>query len=493
MIENQKEQERKRVNKTGENFTKTEEKAEAANKRLKNKKTENRNVKDEKTDNRRTDNKGAEENKNQLVDWGIFALLLTAVSGVTLWLFYHQTTGSPQLYPSDMKAYIQEMQGIDSGYSFPYPVLFKLSALLNCFTSPEMAVAVATMLLNSLAIVFTKVYFNRQTGPLLQESWKNKKGILGKEWFPGVLLSILTISLFFISMLYPPTGIYLPGIKFKYLGVFTPNPFHNATYMAARPFAILAFLWYAKLLPVYESGIKGERQKITDYILFSVFLLAATMTKPSFTIVLVGTAGLLMVFRLLKSGFRNFVPTVQLGVTFIPTFLDLLYQFKGVFVAKGAAEISEETAALAAAVGASAQETGIGFCFGEVWTQYCTNIPLAICLAVGFPLLVLALNYKELKKNSLFMFAWQVYLMSFAMAFFLYEKGFRKADFNFSWGYMYGIFFCHFAALLVLLKSMTDKKKHQPLLIGVQWLAYFCHVICGMAYFVQFLKGRLYY
>lgn len=401
------------------------------------------------------------DKKNRIIDWGLFAVILAVVSGVTLWLFYRQTMGSPEMYHSDMKAYILEMQGLDSGYSFPYPVFFKLAAVFHLFTSPEMAIAVATMFLNSLSIVITKLGFHYLAAPEIKDGWPGR-----------VFLSIVSVSLFLISMLYAPQGIYLPGIHFRYLGVFTANPFHNATYMAARPFAILTFFWFGKLLPVYEEGVNGEKGKIRDYFLFSLFLLTATMTKPSFTIVLVGTAGLIMLFRLFRSGFRNFVPTIQLGLCFIPTFVDLLYQFKGVFVPEEGAE------------------GGIGFCFGEVWAQYCSNLPLAVCLAIGFPLLVLILNYRELKENVLYRFSWQIYLMSFAMAFLLYEKGFRKVDFNFSWGYMYGIFFCHMGALLVLIRS-TGKKK--PLLTGIQWLAYLCHFVCGLNYFVGFLRGWMYY
>lgn len=403
------------------------------------------------------------EKRNRIIDWSLFVVILTVVSAVTLWLFYKQSTGSPEAYHSDMKAYILEMQGLDSGYSFPYPVFFKLAALFHLFVSPEMAVAVATMFLNSLSIVITKLSFNYLAPPKI------------KEHLPGrAFLSMLAVSLFFISMLYTPSSIYLPGIRFRYLGVFTANPFHNATYMAARPFAILAFLWFGKLLPVYEEGIHGEKGKIRDYVLFSLFLLAATMTKPSFTIVLAGAAGLIMLFRLFRSEFRNFIPTLQLGLCFIPTFVDLLYQFKGVFVPE------------------EGVEGGIGFCFGEVWAQYCSNLPLAVCLAIGFPLLVLVLNLKELKENTIYRFSWQLFLMSFAMAFLLYEKGFRKADFNFSWGYMYGIFFCHMGALAVLIRSMENEKK-KPLLIGLQWLAYLFHLVCGLNYFLILLRGQMYY
>jgi len=426
--------------------------------------------------------------RDKIIDISVFTVLLFAVSAVTLTLFYRQTTGSTALYHSDMKAYILEMQGLKSAYEFPYPVFFKISALIHLFAGPEMAVAIATMLLNSLGILLTKLAFNHL---VLGESKTEGNATLAggfwakNSWLAGVLISLLAVSLFFVSMLFPPTGIYLPGIKHIYLGVFTPNPFHNATYMAARPFSILVFLWFVKLLPVYEKGAsKADGDggvPITDYLFFSAMLLLATMTKPSFTLIFVSTAGLIMLYRMIRSKFRNFVPTIQLGLCFVPTFIDLLYQYKGVFVPSDGAE------------------GGIGFSFGEVWEQYCDNLPLAICLAVGFPLAVLVCNLKECKKNSMFLFSWQLYAVSFAEAFFLYEKGFRKFDFNFSWGYICGIFFCHFAALVVLMNATRvylaekEKNKIKTALIGAQWLAYLCHLVCGLRYFLRIFSGAMYY
>lgn len=427
--------------------------------------------------------------------------LLAAVSAVTFTLFCRQVF---EHYPSDMAAYILEMQGLDSGYSFPYPVFFKLSAFIHLFAGAELSVAIATMLLNSLAIVITKASLNRM---VLQDD--------RSCWWEGILVSLLAVSLFFISMLYPPRGIYLPGIKHNYLGVFSPNPFHNATYMAARPFAILAFLWYVRLLPVYEGGLKTSRGKaedggarLSDYILFSVFLLLATMTKPSFTIVLVSAAGLVMLYRLFRSGFRNFKPTVQLGLAFVPTFLNLLYQYRGVFVP------------------AEGVEGGIGFCLGDVWRNACDNIPLAVCLIVAFPLLVLVLNFRELKANAMYRFSWQLFLAGLAENFLLYEKGFRKFDFNFSWGYMYGAFFCHMASLVLLCRKTLQMARKvtgggaeregmfagkragdtehegraagtgaglQYALLAAQWLAYLWHLVCGVLYFRKYMLGAMYY
>ncbi|MBP3204458.1 MAG: hypothetical protein J6M66_03435 [Lachnospiraceae bacterium] len=433
------------------------------------------------------------------IDVGIFALLWLSVSAISFCLFYRQCVESMLgngLFPSDMRAYILRMQGIDSGYSFPYPVFFWISALLDLALRPEAAVALATTLLNGLGMILTKWALNQMAYGRLRRLFPDWK------WLGGACISVLSISLFFLSMVYPPAGIYLPGIKYDYLGVFTPNPFHNATYMAARPFAILAFLWFVKLLDGYESigserngkvgQGRGERRNEEDrrnredringngrsigrgdYYLFALFLLLATMTKPSFTIVLVGAAGLIMLYRLCRSGFRNLRETVLLGLTFLPTFADLLYQYSGVFVPEEGAE------------------GGIGFGFGRVWRLYCDNIPLAIGLAVGFPILVLLLNYREILTNTLYRFSWQIFGMGFAMAFFLYEKGFREPDFNFSWGYMYGIFFVFFGSVIVLLQKTAEKKK--PLLLVLQWAAFGWHLVCGLFYFYGFLQGRMYY
>ena len=104
------------------------------------------------------------------------------------------------------------------------------------------------------------------------------------------------------------------------------------------------------------------------------------------------------------------------------------------------------------------------------------------------------LDYKELPKDSIYRFSWQVYVMSFLMAFFLYEKGFREMDFNFSWGYMYGIFFAFVGALLVLLRATAnaDTRKRR-IVVAVQWLAYLWHLVCGVYYFWGFLQGAMYY
>ena len=156
----------------------------------------------------------SKDNKNYIGKI-LFAALVLIASAVTFALFYRQSVESmlgSGLYHSDMKAYILEMQGQDSGYSFPYPILFKLAALIHLVTASmnngaELAMALAPLLLNSGAMVCLKVMLDKHVGAELQ------RNLPGKEWLADVLTGTVAVSLFFVSMVYPPTGIYLPGIK----------------------------------------------------------------------------------------------------------------------------------------------------------------------------------------------------------------------------------------------------------------------------------------
>ena len=80
---------------------------------------------------------GKRNNVENFIEIVVFAVLVGIASAVTLLLFYRQCVESmlgTGLYHSDMKAYILEMQGLDSGYSFPYPILFKLAAVIHLVT-----------------------------------------------------------------------------------------------------------------------------------------------------------------------------------------------------------------------------------------------------------------------------------------------------------------------------------------------------------------------
>lgn len=398
-------------------------------------------------------------------NYAFFSALLFLYLIVTLFLFHRQSVYYGGNYVSDILPYIAEAQGLDSGYDFPYPILFLMGRLFLPFTSPQHAMAFAVTLLNGLTAPALKYYFDK----LLKIS-------AGNSCRKGILSSLLVFSLLFASMLYPLTylGRYNPlseNYLYRYLGVFTPNPYHNATYLAARPFSIFAFFSFLDILEFYEKEDKWFHSK---YLMLGTFLFLSTMAKPSFTLVFVATAGLIMLFRLIRSRFRGIKAFLQCGIWFLPTFCALLYQFKNVFQPQGN------------------EEKGIGFGFLTAWSTACDNIPRAILLATAFPLTVLLFGMLGKKIPTMLRFAWQFFLMSLITLMFLYEKGYRLNHINFSWGYMCSLFFLYAVSLLVVARNSLQNK--QPFWqLFIQWTVYGLHLICGLDYFRVLLEGGLFY
>ncbi|MDR0948328.1 MAG: hypothetical protein LBM69_02265 [Lachnospiraceae bacterium] len=406
-----------------------------------------------------------------IVDILLFLIIWALLNGILYQLFFRQTAGG-DTYPSDMIYYLPEMQGQDTPYQFPYPIFFWLGAFLNHFLPPTVALAGATAILNALAMIFLKLAFHVF---LYQDTAKTfgRKHIL-----IGPLFSVCSFTIFFVSMLLPPFGRWFPGMKHLYLGVFSGNPYHNATYLATRPFAILtffAFLVILRNLPTKADSKTQHTETIfswKEYLFFSISLFLTTMTKPSFTLVFVATAGIIIALRMLSAGLVQWRRFVGVAVSFLPTFGGLLYQYQGVFGGEG---------------------QGVGIGFAEVWSLYSDNILLSILLAAAFPILVLVFNLREWKQDTTFRFSWQLYLMSLVMMLFLYEKGFRKADANFSWGYMHGLFFLFTGSLILLIRQTITSFHKMRVKLVIEWVVYVLHLISGIVYFLPILRGGSYY
>lgn len=390
----------------------------------------------------------------KLADYAVFGILLVFYSVMTYLLFYRQAIEYRGIYYSDMKAYILESRGLESGYDFPYPLFFWLSRLWMLFVTPERAVAFSTMLLNSFGVALLKGYFDKR--------------LPGK----GFLCTLGAFSLFFLSMIYSPRGHSFWGFDYTYrcMGILTPNPYWNATYLAVRPFTILAFFQGAELLETYEEKFSWKKAALFGG---SVFL--ATFTKPSFTMVLLPALGAVLLYRLLKNRFRTFRNTFFLCVSLIPTGLLLLYQFFGVFTGTNS----------------HGEESGIGLEMGKAWHVYSDNIPLSLVMALAFPIGVLCLNLRSLKKNGELRLAWQIWLAGFLSFLLLYEKGFRFSHMNFSWGYMHGLFFVYAVSVLQLLGDLCSGEKGLRRLKAVPELGLFLyHLVCGIVFFVYLYQGN---
>lgn len=398
--------------------------------------------------------------ERSLVDWLniiILGIFVIAHGCLMYFLFYRQAIHYDEKYYTDISPYIFHMQGIDTGYDFPYPVMFWVGKFFWNFMNPERAMATAVTVLNSLSVIFLKHYVDKY----VKKIWK-------WNYVTVFLSTLLTFTMLYVSMLF--MDLSEGSIDYRYRGVFSPNPFHNATFLATRPFSIVCFFLMVELLDIYEEKVDKKK-----YIVFAIFCLLTTMTKPSFALGFVITAAFILLYRMIRTKFTNLRMTLYIVICAVPSLIALLYQYKGVFTGKNA-------------VG---EETGIGFGWLVAWGTMGQPILPAIILGLAFPILVLLLHWKEIKQNTGYRLSLQYLLVNFIMVTCLYEKGFRVAHVNFAWGYMHAMSFFFIMSALVLLKS-TIRKKQNIILLVAQWALYLWHLVCGIVYFISLLGGSGY-
>lgn len=393
------------------------------------------------------------------------ALLL--YTAVMLFLFLMQCYEVP-VYRSDMPDYVKEVAGIKGDYEFPYPLFFITAKIFAVLMEAPVAVAVATALFNALAVCVTKYYMNGEIKAYVSYEQLEQK----KQVAVDIVITIAAFVLFLLSHLYSPKNTAFFGFDYAYrcMGIYTPNPFWNATYMATRPFAIICFFEGARILREYEKDFSWKK-----CMPFAVSLFLTTITKPSYTLVVVPLMGLILLGQLIKSKGKSFRNAFSLCVTMIPTGLALLYQYSGVFTG----------------VNVKGEETGIGIAFGLVWSNYSKNIPLSVLMGMALPIGVLVLNYKDFFKNYVNRFAWWNYLVGMGMFLTFYEKGFRMLHANFSWGYMHGMFVVFFITLLYVIKNTIQWwKSWKMMFVAAEWAVLLYHLVCGINFLAYALGGN---
>lgn len=403
---------------------------------------------------------------NKKINYAFFTVLLVLYSALMMSFFYRQVMPQDGIFYSDMEAYILETQGLESGYEFPYRLFFWVSRVWTIFLSPAVAVAFTTMLCNSAAVILTKYYFDKN----LQKYARQEGIVWNTAW--ELVSTLAVFSLFFVSMVYSPRGTAFFGFDYIYrcMGILTPNPYWNATYLAVRPLTIATFFLGIDLLAEYETVLSWK--KVTA---FGVLVFLCTFTKPSFTFILVPTGAIILLYRLLKNKGKTWKNTLLFCLSLLPTGVLLLYQFSNVFTGTNS----------------HAEETGIGFELFKAWHVYSNNIPLSLVMALAFPIAVLVLNMRQMKNDGGVRLAWQLWLTGFLTFLICYEKGFRFSHMNFSWGYMHGLFFVFMVSILQMIRNLMRKGTLSKRLMSVPEIVLFAyHLICGIVFFVYMYQGN---
>ena len=393
-----------------------------------------------------------------------FWLCFLIYSSCSFYLFYNQATADSG-YLSDMPAYIDGVLGTNQRDPYPYRLFFWVTGVLNRFLPIGLAAAFATLLFNSLTVLilrhFTERYFcnSEHNQAVFETGFRAKLGVFMPiiVTFAGLMASMVIIP---INRIYRFSGQY-------YIGQGSGNVWHNATYLATRPFATLAFFLFIEIMKEISTGPKPKK-----LILFSASMFLTVFAKPTFALVMIPTIGIVLLISLIKERFRNFKQVFFIALTLIPAALDGLRQYFPVF--------------------AGSNEAGIGFGFGDVWSGYTNSILLSVILCFLFSIYIIAFNLKGVKHDNPIGISLVFTAVALFEGIFLFEKGLRMPDGNFLQGYLHAMFFLFIISLIVWL-SEKRTRQHQTVYDITALVFFLMHIVSGIWYFAHLLAGNSFY
>lgn len=270
----------------------------------------------------------------------------------------------------------------------------------------------------------------------------------------SLLRHVLIAGLLVLSMFFDVDDRHL------YLGTGTPNPWHNPTYIFARPFCVLLFLQTVEMF-------KKRRQSIKDYITLGGLALISMAAKPSFLISFLPVIACFGLYSWIKKE-MTFLEVVKIGLSLLVSFIPFVVIYKLAF-------------------GDGESNGSVVFTNGKIWEVWSDNIGFSILKAIVFPLFVVLMNFKNLSKSL--KFALVNYIFSGLIFYYLAESGEREMHGNFIWTYLFGLFFLFLFAIEQLL--FKYEKRKYVLVIGV--LLLLAHIGFGIYYLNNQLNGLGYY
>ena len=370
------------------------------------------------------------------------ALIIAEVTSV---LFYFQAIVYKGLYPNDLSTHIQLAL-----YYENYSILFMLMKWLVLTFNDLYSVAFLEGLTIGLSFICAAV--------MIEKLFSFKKSVS-----MGISFCLLVL-----------TSLYIPGLFPRYYkGSVITQPWHNITYSAMRPFAILSMLSFALLYKSYRE----EKKIAWNYWIATALLLAfATAVKPVF---LMGFApGLLVVLLIDFFGRRNtFKNEFFLGCCVLPAVAVLPLQ---------AAVLFDESNGFIIAPSVFYFRDGLQFFI----MRFVTALPL--------PIMVYIHNRRRLP-SAADVTAWG-YAAAVLEGMFMMEDGSRMEDGNFTWAHMimgYFLFLYTYGMLVRDYKEFRDGTQEKTtgmkiyLIVGFAFMA--LHTITGLKYLVWLYQGNTFY
>ena len=267
-------------------------------------------------------------------------------------------------------------------------------------------------------------------------------------------------------------GFYVNIInKQHYIGYQNANMWHNSTYIAMKLFAIITLINFLVLCESYKNGMC-----IKAWITFTLSLAITTCCKPSFFVVFAPVMAIMLLVDWIRK--TKFIRVFVFGATVFLSIIIMIWESVVLF----------------------GSDTGNGYViapFAEL-SRRGDHPKATLILSVAFPLMVLAMHFKNFYKDKLYFGSILIWLVGFCESFFLAETGSREGDGNFLWGYSIALFIWFLASILKLVKDIWEKEfRHfsgfKKAYVILCLLVFGWHVISGLWYFGLLLTGVTYF
>jgi hypothetical protein len=323
-----------------------------------------------------------------------------------LFLFYEESTGA---YRSDLFKQIQAaISPTGDSYTITKPLFRFLYAVSGYF-----GVAFFLALCEIGTIAVSEMMLRR-----LMPSIK-----------PSVVLATAVMCNFAIA-------IYLPFVhRLLNVGVSEGNEWHNATYTVMRLCAMLALWFFVK----FDEKAYGQKASVLSWLLFSVFSVLATASKPSFVIVFIPALVLFCVLDIVENGKSALRKDAWLAVSMIIALLIVWYQYTVLYASDG--------------------NSGIGVGFAVVWRARHPNLIIALLQSYAFLLCVLGGCWHRLRSDRVYRLAFIMFLVGLVQYLVFFETGARSSHGNFDWGLCFAVYYLTLVSAAVFLE---DKVRFLP-------------------------------
>ena len=408
------------------------------------------------------------KNKWKTAGYALLLLLYTGVGAMAYRLFLRQALhfqGPLGEYASDLPEHI-----LEGTVGSPYSLMERsFGFLMGTLKLNEKSVAVWLALLTLGTVWMT---------------WRLMKMLMPQGSALG--LHFLAFACCFVMPL------YIPAIHpQRYMGLQSGTIWHNSTYMGMKFAAVLLLIFYFRYQERYEKKFAAG-----DFVIFTLLLILVNLMKPNFLLCFAPAMAAVLLGDCIASRGKTLKRQILFGIPVLISLAVIIYETMVLF----SGERSESSITLALAYGLRLR----------------TKHPVASLIqSAAFPLLVLAGNLEELKKDRVFRTSWLIWLFGLLEYLFLCETGPRKDHGNFSWGYSFCVFLVFAVCACLLYRNCLEfyrccrqsggktlavcvKTEGKKVTGRLAWLAasvllLIWHLLCGIRFFWILFQGGSYF